>query len=226
MLSSEPGGYQWALPEGMEVPPDELRARLDFYQNATVLYFVEDSTIHTKMVSAQEVTMALLSRVQLGSGLLPPNTLWWRQTRQGVEYGLWRRPQVWRVAVVVDPFEPPRRFKVPMPGLIFICSAGKPPRVFAARRRPESPQEAIYHAPLFNLFGDGQTCAGTHNFPDKVGDIPESFFRSFFSIEAQFRRRSLRHPDSLLALWEELNGKKRYPMRDLVEYGALEDVMQ
>ena len=218
--------YQWALPESLEVPPDRLRARLDFYQNATVLHLIEEGVIRTKMVSAREVTLALLSRVPLSSGLLPPDALWWKQGKEGVEVGLWRGPRVWPVALVTKPLEPPRRFRLPMPGLIFVCSPGRPPRVFAAKRRPRSLDETIYYAPLFNLFGDGRTCAGTHQFPENVEEIPESFFRSSFSMEAAFEGRSKKHPDSLLKLWEELDGKKRYPLGDLVPYGKLREIVE
>jgi hypothetical protein len=45
-------------------------------------------------------------------------------------------------------------------------------------------------------------------------------------MEAQFGNRSKSHPDSLLTLWEELDGKKKYPLKDLVPLGKLEDLMK
>ena len=113
-----------------------------------------------------------------------------------------------------------------MPGLIFVCSPGQPPRVYAAKKRPTGPSSIIYHAPLFNLFGDGRACPGTHRFPVKIGEIPESFFTSFFSMEASSGGRSKKHPDSLFRLWEELDGEKRYPLKDLVPMGKIEDIMK
>jgi len=225
-LPREPQGYQWALPEGLEVPPDELKCRLDFYQDTTVLYLIEDGVITTRVVSARDVALALLREVPLGSGLLPEGALWWGQGKNGVEIALWRPPRVWRVALVTEPLRPPRRFKLPMPGLIFVCSPGRPPRVYAARRKPAKPGDTVYHAPLFNLFQDGRTCPGTHKFPDDVAQIPESFFQSFFSREAQYGGRSKKYPDDLLRLWEELDGKRRYPLGDLVPLGKVEDIMR
>jgi hypothetical protein len=225
-LNQDIRAYQWALPEKLGVPTDVLKCRLDFYQDAVMLYFIENGVIVTRMVSARDIVMALLSEVDLGSGLLPDNTLWWSQGKQGVQVGLWRSPQVWRVALVTRALQAPRRFKIPMPGLIFVCSPAQSPRIFAAKKRPKSPKEHIYHAPLFNLFRDGSACPGTHKFPAKVADIPESFFTSFFSMEAQFEQRSKKHPQSLLSLWEELDGKRRYPMGDLIKAGILEDIMK
>ena len=225
-LTEDLHGYQWAFPESLGVPADVLKCRLDFYQDAVVLYWLDNGVITTRLVSARDIVMAMLAEVELGSGLLPDNTLWWAQGKNGVEVGLWRPPQVWKVALAIKAFQAPRRFNLPMPGLIFVCSPAKAPKVFAAKKRPRSPKEHIFHAPLFNLFGDGRVCPGTHRFPEKVSEIPESFFTSFFSMEASYGGRSKSHPDSLLTLWEELDGKRRYPLGDLVKAGTLEDIMQ
>jgi len=112
-----------------------------------------------------------------------------------------------------------------MPGLIFLCSPGRPPRVFAAKKRPGDAHQVIYHAPLFNVFGDGRTCPGTHHYPVDIDGIPESFFTSFFTREAIYGGRSKKYPKDLLQLWEELDGQKRYPLSDLVPAGKIEDIL-
>lgn len=225
-LTREPNAYQWALPDVLEVPPDELKCRLDFYQDTVILYLVEKGVITTRMVSARDVALALLREVPLRSGVLPEGTLWWGQGKEGVEVALWRPPKVWPVALMTEPFKPPKRLRLPMPGLIFVCSPGRPPKVYAAKKRPTHARDGIYHAPLFNLFRDGRTCPGTHKFPEKIEEIPESFFTSFFSPEADVSGRSKKYPDGLLRLWEELDGKKRYPVKDLVPFGKVEDIMK
>jgi len=224
-LTGEFRPYQWALPESLDVPADELEVRLDFYGDSVVLYSLEEGVIKTKLVSARDITMALLSEVPLSSGILPPDTLWWKQGKEGSEIALWRRARVWPVALQLEAFKPPRRFRLPMPGLIFICSPGRAPRVFAAKKRPWDAHQTIYHAPLFNIFGDGRTCAGTHKFPVEVDKIPESFFTSFFTREASYGGRSKRYPQDLLRLWEELDGKSRYPLGDLVPAGKVRDIL-
>ena len=218
--------YTWALPDALEIPPDKLQARLDFYGNAVVLHLLGEGEISTKLVSAGDVVLALLREVPLTSGLLPKGTLWWSQTRDGPEVALWRSARVWKVALVTEPLKPPRRLALPMPGLIFICQPARPPKVFAVKKRPRSTDDEVYHAPIFNLFGDGRTCPGTHQFPENIQDIPESFFTSFFTTEAVPWGRSQRHPDSLESLWDELDGKKRYCFEDLVPCGRVKDIMR
>ena len=225
-LSHEPKAYQWALPDALEVPPDELQVRLDFHQDSILMYTLDKGIITTRMVSASEIALALLREVPLGSGLLPQGTLWWSQGRDGPEIALWRHPQVWAVALQEEAFKPPRRFRLPMPGLIFICQVGRPPRIYAAKGRPRSPEDIIYHAPLFNIFRDGHTCPGTHRYPPNIEEIPESFFASFFTATADHHGRSKKYPDNLLWLWEELDGKKRYPLGDLVPLGKVKDIMK
>jgi hypothetical protein len=78
---------------------------------------------------------------------------------------------------------------------------------------------------LFNVFHDGRTCPGTHKYPNSIEEIPESFFQSFFSPTADHRNRSKKYPDDLTKLWEDLDGKKRYPLGDLVRFGRLREVM-
>jgi len=217
--------YQWALPESLDVPADKLEVRLDFYGDSVMLYSLDKGVIRTKLVSARDITMALLSEVPFSSGLLPQDALWWKQGKEGAEVALWRSPRVWSAALQLEPFKPARRFRLPMPGLIFLCSPGRAPRVFAAKKRPRDAHQVIYHAPLFNVFGDGRTCAGTHKFPVNISEIPESFFASFFTKEAIYGGRSKKYPKDLLLLWEELDGQKRYPLGDLVPAGKVEDIM-
>jgi len=225
-LSKELTAYQWALPEGLEVPPDELKARLDFYQDTIILYLLDRGVVTAKVVSARDIALALLGTVPLRSGLLPRNTLWWAQGKEGVEVAIWQPPTVKKVALQLEAFKPPKRFKLPLPGLIFICSPGRAPRVYAAKRRPKGLEDEVYHAPLFNLFWDGRSCPGTHKYPEDVSQIPHSFFQSFFTPTADTRGRSKKYPDDLLKLWEELDGKKRYPLSDLVLLGKIEEVMK
>ena len=196
--------------------------RLDFYDSSVVMHILEDGVSTTLRVSARDVAAALLSEMPLMSGLLSPNILWWSPH----EVGIWEAPQIRPVALVLEAFKQPQRFRLPMPGLIFICRPGQPPRIFAAKSRPRKMEEPIYHAPLFNIFHDGRSCQGTHKYPLKVEDIPASFFSSWFTVDAHIKGRSVKFPDNLLKLWEYLNGRKRYPLDDLVQCGTLADILK
>jgi hypothetical protein len=178
------------------------------------------------MVSTRDIALAFLREIPLGSGLLPNDTLWWAQGKEGVELAMWQPPKVWLLALQLEPFKPPRRIKLPMPGLIFVCSPARPPKVYAAKRRPEKLGDKIYHAPLFNVFRDGRTCPGSHKYPENVAEIPQSFMVSFFTATADYQGRSKKYPKDLLKLWDEIEGKKKYPLNDLVPLGKIKNIMK
>ncbi|GAI60671.1 unnamed protein product [marine sediment metagenome] len=225
-LTKQPVSYQWALPENVEVPADELKVRLDFYGQSVVMYVMADGIITTKMVSAQDIALALLRDIPLGSGVLPENTLWWQHRQDGEPVvALWRPPQVWPAALQLEPFKPPRRFKLPMPGLIFICRPGSPPGVVAAKKRPTTPEDPIFRAPLYNVYTDGNTCPGSHKYSEGVSKIPEEFFMSFFT-QALGGEVSRKHGHDLLKLWESIDGKRRYPLRDLMPCGKVANLLK
>ena len=87
-----------------------------------------------------------------------------------------------------------------------------PPGPTPQASRPTDPEQHLFRAPAFNVFGDGWVCPGSHKFPEEVGLIPESFF----SLTGDTRDRSKKHTDNLQALWEELDGTTAYPIEDLV----------
>ena len=225
-LTKEPAGYQWALPENVDIPRDELKVRLDFYGQSVVMYVLEDGIVTTKMVSSQDIALALLRDIPLGSGVLPENTLWWQHRQDGSPLvAIWRPPQVWPVALQLEPFKPPRRFRLPLPGLIFICRPGNPPRVVAAKKRPTTPEEPVYRAPLYNVYADGKTCPGSHKYSDDISRIPEEFFTAFFT-ESLGGEISRAYGRDVLKLWESIDGKKRYPLRDLRPCGKVADLLK
>lgn len=218
--------WHWALPAGLDVPDDPLQLRLDFHSQVVVLRtFPAEGVGSIKMVSAVDVAHALASELTVTSGMLPLDALWWSNTRQGAAVALWREPKTWRVALQEEAGGSPQRYTIPMPGLIFICTPGRTPWIFAAKRRPSKPTDKVYRAPAFNVFADGRVCPGTHTFPEKVSDIPESFFRSFFSPTGDLNDRSKAYKNDLKKRWETLDGREKYPMNDLMEHSRVEDLL-
>ncbi len=196
---------QWSLPGQTEMPRDELRVQLEVYGETILLRGFENDSAWVRTVSADEIANVFTRHLGFSSGLLPEETLWWNQGETG---------QV--VALQREAFKPPARLRLPMPGLVFVCSPGRAPWVYAAASRPIDPEQQLFRAPAFNVFRDGRVCPGSHRFPEEVGLIPESFFQSFFSLTGDSRDRSTKHPDNLHELWEELDGTTAYPTEDLV----------
>ena len=218
--------FNWSIPSELEVPADPLRCRLDFHHQAVVMTLFYPETAEKRVVSAMDVSHALASELSFGSGLLPSNTLWWHNTRQGPVFALYEEPKVRRLALQEVFDSPPRRFSVPMPGLIFLCSPGKPPWVFAVKKRPTKETATVYKAPLCNIYETGRSCPGNHSYPNRVADIVESFFISFFSEAGDRHNRSIRFPNDVVLLWEYLDKRKKFPLDDLVKHGRVDDLMQ
>lgn len=87
-------------------------------------------------------------------------------------------------------------------------------------------EDTFYHAPTFNTFADGKACPGSHVFPQKTDEIPESFFTSFFSQAGTTSNRSVKHPKNLIMLWEEIDGQEQYQMDDLVPYDNIRETVR
>ncbi len=189
-----------------------------------MLYTLDNGIITTMHVSADDVATSLLSIANLNTGILPENALWYLRKELFSETAIFMPAGVHKVALALDPFKPPKRFVIPAPPLVFICASRQPPKVYAVKERPKSFDTPIFNAPFYNIYHDGRTCAGTNQYPEDVALIPASFFMSFFSLSLE-RRASVKHPDSLYALWMDLKGKKDYPLNDLVPCGALKDVV-
>jgi len=217
--------FSWPVPDELDVPADKLRVRLDFYHQAVVLSIHDAEVTTTKVVSALDVAHALSSDLAFGTGLLPPGTVWWRNTRAGPVYAIYVEPKIWKTALQFNVNEPPRRFNLPLPGLIFLATPGRAPWVYAVKKKPTKETDGVYNAPLCNIKEDGRSCAGTHSYPTRVADMVHSFFTSFFSQTANLSNRSVQYPSNIVHLWDALDNKKRFPVKDLIQIGTIKDLM-
>ncbi len=216
---------EWSLPGAEDMPRDELQFQMEVYGETILLRGFEGDPTWVRTVSSDEIANVFIQHLGFSSGLLPHETLWWGQGETGQVAALWRPPQVWPVALQREAFKPPARLRLPMPGLVFVCSPARAPWVYAALERPTGVEQMLYRMPAFNVFRDGRVCPGSHKFPEEVGLIPESFFQSYFSGTGDSRDRSKKHPDNLHALWEEIDGKTEYPVEDLVPQCSVAQAM-
>ena len=148
---------QWSLPGGTDLPRDELKVQLEVYGETILLRGFENDSVWVRTVSADEIANVFTQHLGFSSGLLPQEALWWNQGETGQVVALWR-PQVWPVALQREAFKPPDRLRLPMPGLVFVCSPGRAPWVYAATDRPTDPEQQLFRAPAFNVFRDGRVC--------------------------------------------------------------------
>lgn len=216
---------QTAAPDYQQVPRDELQYTIEVYQENILLRRHNSHTKAVTRISAEDLAHAFTAKLGFASSLLPENALWWKHTQDGDITAIWQEPAVHRLALQTKAFEPPERYRIPLPGAVFICSPGRAPWVFAARKKPATPEDKLYHFPTFNVFQNGRVCPGNHAFPTKVEEIPQSFFTSFFSMTGDTCGRSKKH-GQLIDLWKHLHGKRKYPVTDLVEAFTVAQAME
>jgi hypothetical protein len=117
----------WSPPGPADLPRDQLQAQLEVYGETILLRGFEADRNWVRTVSADEIANVFIRHLGFSSGLLPDNALWWNQGETGQVVALWRPPQVWPVALQREAFQPPARLRLPMPGLVFVCSPGRAP---------------------------------------------------------------------------------------------------
>jgi PRTRC genetic system protein B len=219
--------YRRALPRDLGLEQDPLLLRLDVHRESLILHEYAEATATSRLVSALDVAKAVASELDLDTGVLPAEALWYLKTASGPRVAIWSPAAVRTVKLRETYGQPPRRFRLPMPGLVFIClPSAQAPYVFAAKSRPRTAEEDLYHAPTFNVFRNGRVCPGTHVFPRDPSRMPDEFFRSHFSPAGDTIGRSRSHPDDLLGLWSELHRQSAYPLDDLVPAMKLADALR
>jgi hypothetical protein len=226
-----PGGAPSYSPWRQSFPPgdghelDRLLLRLELYEELALLHrFDADGRVATIVAHPDDIAHATARGVQLKTPILPPNALWAVLDARGYRVAVWRPPQLWRVRLKEKWESPVREFTLPMPGLVFIhLPGGQAPYVYAARARPKGDDDVLYKMPSYNVFESGRICVGSHQFPADPDKLPEEFFTSYFSPDASIVGRSQRYPESILRLWESLDGQKKYPLDDLVAQFTVAD---
>lgn len=225
-VQTERPSYQWAVPPELGIPVDPLRLRLDIHHQAMEMTWYEGDTVQHKIVAARDVAQALASEMTFATGFLPPESLWWCNTKSGPVTAIYQKPKIWKLALQVDIKKPAKRFTVPLPGLVFLCSPGRPPWVYAVKKRPVKITDIVYKAPLANIYADGRSCPGSHKYPMDINQMIDSFFKSFFSAAANLEGRSVMFPKDITHLWEFLDKKDKFPMDDLVRHAYVGDLMR
>ena len=215
-------GTRW---NDLEAPRDTMLAQINIYNDSVTVTTHGHKSHRTHFVHPNDIAHALQGRVTYTSPVLDGKAIWWSAGREGQVLGLWEEPAKRRLAMQRRAFEPPERFDIPLPGLVFACTPGRPPRVFAAKERPTSPDAALYRSPTFNTFDDGRVCPGSHSFPTDPRKAPESFFLSYFSMTGHTTNRSAKYPNDLYQLWQELRELDEYPLDDLIYQTTLGEAM-
>jgi PRTRC genetic system protein B len=193
--------------------PQHPRLRLDFYPSAVLMSrWEKDGRLTAYPVSVHDVVSAC-THVDLSSGLLPPNTLFWKQQANQVMLGIYVPARRWKVQTEESSYH------VPMPPFLFVGN-GTSYRIFAVKKRPRSERDQIYHAPCPNVHTHGGICQGNTPFPVCRGQtIQQALYLflegSLFNADLS-RGKCQSHPEDVRQLWRELDGRKKFPLAELV----------
>jgi hypothetical protein len=175
-------------------------------------------------VDPAQVALALAAKVTFDTGLLGGNTLLVRQ--DGVKKTVVEYRPPGKTGIFLDDAE--AALRVPLPGLVMIrvTASDKAPQygVYAVKRRPQTFDAPLFHAPLPNVFGSGNICWGTvQRVADEAlrgaslaDDWAMLLGSSFGNHACSGKSRS--HPQDIRAKLVALEAQKtrRYPVSDLI----------
>jgi PRTRC genetic system protein B len=111
----------------------------------------------------------------------------------------------------------------PHPALLFkVACKDLFVRAMATTSRP-GPETKLKTAPYWNTDSKGLVCAGSMRVPESsdIASIPswqDAYFQSQFTHPAGAVRLTS-HPGGFIGLWKALAGKKRFPVRHLIDAG-------
>ncbi|MCP4417752.1 MAG: hypothetical protein GY805_14100 [Chloroflexi bacterium] len=194
----------------LQQPP---QLRLDFYSTNTLMsQWQADGRLVTYPVSIHDVVTACTS-VEMSSGLLPPNTLFWRQQANQTMLGIYVPARRWRVQT------DERSYHIPLPSFVFV-GHGTSYKIVAVKKRPQNGNHRLYHAPCPNVHSGGNICPGNAPFPscspETIGTALQLFLEgSAFNADLS-GNKCKSHASDVRQLWGELDGKKRFPLKELV----------
>jgi hypothetical protein len=210
-----------------------LQGRLDMYSDFIVLSKYRAGQATEQYVVDPTELAAAITDLDLNSGLLPRDCLFWGKQQGTDRLAVYLPPQVWPVVVrgapsTGSPSTSPSTssggtsgpaWRVPLPGLIFIGHQYDY-ALWAVTERPADTGAPLYLAPCPNVSLQG-VCRGNAPFPKAgpttIWQAVEVFFASKFNPDLS-NGKSQAYPDNILRQWQALHaaGADTYPLADLV----------
>jgi PRTRC genetic system protein B len=196
-----------------------LKMRLDLFDDQVVATKYEQGSPSPPFVVDPEELASRLAGLDLSSGMLPRNCLFWQKQNGQERLAVYVPPQVWGVQVAGL-----GSLCVPMPGLIFV-GHGLEYNIYAVKGHGNGwtpkPNEGLFVAPVPNVWGAQGVCQGNVPFPEaSTGTIWQAiglFFESGFNNHLA-NGKSQKYGNNILRMWRVLDRAKavKYPEADLI----------
>ena len=198
--------------------------RLDFYEEGIILHKNAGIFQQTQQQLRQSYPIALeelvsaLTDVDIRSGWLPKNCLFWNWVGGKEQIGIYVPARRWRVQMAE------KSYHIPLPKILFIGD-GQRYQIFALKRYPREPSVSLFQFPCPNVHPNGQICAGNAPFPTASAGTMETALQLF--LQGSLFNRDLNagkcksYPNDVLKLWAELDGKARFSLQELMPAGRL-----
>lgn len=200
----------------------QLQMRLDLFDDTIIATrYKNGSAIEASFIVDPLDLAQRLTSLDISTGLLPENCLFWQRKDGEDRIGVWLPPRIWDLRV--EPTDKPNR-KIPLPGFVFV-GQGKSYSLYATAEatRPQAATQ-LYYPPTANV--GGGVCQGNVVFPmagpATIYRAVEAFFGSGFNSHLD-NDKSKRYPKGILSMWKALHRAKaeQYPVDDLVEVPGL-----
>lgn len=191
-----------------------LQGRLDLFSDFIVLSKYRDGQATERYIVDSMELAAAITDLDLNSGLLPRDCLFWGKRHGADRLGVYLPPQVWPVVVRGEA----QAWRVPLPGLLFLGHQYDY-HLWAVTERPAHTGAPLYLAPCPNVSLPG-VCRGNAPFPKAgpatIWQAVEVFFSSKFNQDLS-NGKSRSHPNNVLDQWQALHaaGAETYPLDDL-----------
>ena len=167
-------------------------------------------------VEPAEFARVLSANVEISTGLLPPDVLWVNVNGATRIIASYRPPQI--TGIWLEGSDTPLR--IPLPGLVLIHGNEKGrSELYAIKDDPRNPATVLYVTPLPNVYGS--VCWGSVPIPAvKENDLTPVWTNLLGSRFANHAagQKSKKYPADIRKLLLSIEGKKRYPLDDLVHH--------
>jgi len=178
-------------------------------------YFPElgHAKMEEKTLSSVEFLRLADRFAELYETAFPDHPDWVKEEIVQVVLGIYVPARRWQV----QPED--RSYHIPMPPFVFV-GGGVSYKIFAVKKRPSGEYDHLYHAPCPNVHTTGGIYQGNTPFPicspRNIQTALTLFMEgSFFNADLS-SGKCQSYPGDVRRLWADLDGRKRFPLSELV----------